>query len=204
MAAPSLLEFHAATALLEFETAMRDPQHLMEIHQDLNPGPGRRVREIALNRACVVLSVAAWQAFVQDLAKAVLVDLEPPPGDPSRPQYRILKAMVMSATQRFSTPNSENTRELLMTVGFDPWPHWTWRLGPTTLSPTEVRDRLNAWLRVRHSVAHGDDQLPDEDVLTATTGGRTIRRINALRCMRFFRDLASTTERGIRAVLLAP
>jgi hypothetical protein len=54
-------------AFAEFDRAMVNPRNLVEIHKALNKGPGLRVREMSLNRGIVVLTVAAWQAFLEDL-----------------------------------------------------------------------------------------------------------------------------------------
>lgn len=57
---------------------------------------------------------------------AALSALEPPAGDASVVSYRVMKSIAMNVRHNFSTPNAENTRDTLMTVGFDPWPAWSW------------------------------------------------------------------------------
>jgi hypothetical protein len=60
----------------EFVQAMGDSRNLIAIHKDLNQGRGRRIREVSINRAVVVLTVAAWQAFCQDLVAEILDSIE--------------------------------------------------------------------------------------------------------------------------------
>lgn len=191
--AGSLMVF---VARAEFVQAMRDPNNLVVIHRTLRRGPGKRTREVALNRAIVVLSVAAWQAYVQDVAKAALDGMRPPRAEPQG-SFRVLRASLLNSVNRFATPNAENTRDLLLHVGFDPWPSWGWREGPGTLTSTQVCDRLNLWLRVRHAIAHGD-RLPDVPMLSTTASGeRSIRLSNARACISFFERLVDATHGGL-------
>lgn len=181
-------------AEVEFHRAMRDPNNLVAIHRERNPEPGRRTHELSLNRAVVVLTVAAWQAFVQDLVKQAIALMQPARGTPAREHYQIIKASALTEAQRFSTPNAENSRRLLMHVGFDPYPFWKWKAGPATITPGIARERMNQWLFVRHAIAHGDDALPDYPVLTALRrGGRSLTRENAESCIRFFTKTATLT-----------
>lgn len=201
MSAPQPLLLFAAQR--EFYRAMSDPLDLIEIHRDLRTGPGRRTREVALNRAIVVLTVAAWQAYVQDAARAALNRIRPPKGTPQG-AYPVLRGQVLSSVGSFATPNAENTRVLLLHVGFDPWPSWAWREGSISLTDLEVRERLNHWLKVRHSIAHGDD-LPRVPVLAKTNDGTsTLRLRNARACVRFFERLTEATTSGLSGVLPDP
>jgi hypothetical protein len=151
---------------------------------------------MSLNRAVVVLSVAAWQAYVQDLAREALHSFHVPQGEQGRAAFLVLRAEVLNASHNFSTPNAENTRDLLLRLGFDPWPHWNWQAGPACFSTTKVRNCMNEWLRVRHAIAHGHDELPDVYVLPQLlSGGRTLHRSTAEACMRFFaRVVAASTS----------
>jgi hypothetical protein len=49
--------------------------------------------------------------------------------------------------------------------------------------------------QVRHALAHGDDELPNVDVLTEVQNGkRSITRANAEACMAFFTRTAALEE----------
>ncbi len=57
------------TTLARLEARLADAQQLMAIHSTLTgDGRGRRYDVDALNRSAVILAVAAWEAFVEDLA----------------------------------------------------------------------------------------------------------------------------------------
>lgn len=55
--------------LERLEARLSDARNLVGFHAKLTgEGPGRRYEVDALNRGAVILSVAAWEAFVEDLA----------------------------------------------------------------------------------------------------------------------------------------
>lgn len=183
-----------ADAEREFIEAMADSENLIAIHRELNQGPGRRTREMSLNRAIVVLSVAAWQAYVQDLTAEALRAFDVPAGQHGRAVFLAVRADVKNAAHNFSTPNADNTRNLLLRLGFDPWSAWTWQEGPQHVSANRARERMDQWLRVRHAIAHGHDELPDVPVLPALPSGhRTLRRDTAEACMNFFTRVVHVT-----------
>lgn len=180
----------------EFRRAMDDPNNLIAIHK-LSLGTGRRRREVSLNRAVVVLTVAAWQAYLEALVNQILDPMAIPSGAQGHERFRIVKMNATKAAYNFSTPNAKNTRRLLMHLDFDPWPHWAWEERDVRLDTAAVRDRMNAWLLVRHAIAHGHPELPDVDVLTSLPGGRrSLRRGNAEACMEFFQRVVSCTTQA--------
>lgn len=173
-------------ARAEFDEATVDSQNLVDIHRALNQGRGRRFREVTINRAIVVLTVAAWQAFVEDLAEAVLDTIEPPVADPTRPAWVLVNALTRGALGRYNTPDVSNTRSLLANVGFDPHPSWVWGFGRGASTPATVSRRIDEWLRVRHAIAHGGD-LPNVAVISRTTAGQpTLRLADAEECRDLF------------------
>lgn len=139
----------------------------------------------------------------------------PNKSDPNYGVARLIQGQVNGALGNFSTPNAENTRELLRSVGFDPRQYWTWTnraLGSreVILKPTEVEDQLRDWLKVRHAIAHGDEKLPKVEVLQAVRQGTisahdgpTIRLHDARQCIAFIRKLTEVTVGGLKSELPA-
>jgi hypothetical protein len=167
----------------------------------------------------VVLTVAAWQAAIQDMVASALDAGMPPSGGALAPEtYSVLAGRMWQEVERFSTPNPENTRRLLLGVGFDPRPHWTWRqsggrgVGWIVVSPHDVEERMQKWLRLRHDIAHGHDQLTPVDVLLAVrekssipTGWQpSVRLVDAKACMAFFRRVTNLTAAPLGAHLGQP
>lgn len=57
--------------LIRLEKRLADARRLVEIHEEATgPDPGRRHNYDVLNRSAVVLAVAAWESFIEDLAAA--------------------------------------------------------------------------------------------------------------------------------------
>ncbi|MBK7583803.1 MAG: hypothetical protein IPI67_26870 [Myxococcales bacterium] len=77
----------------------------------------------------------------------------------------------MKHIQDFSTPNAENSRNLLKLVDFDPFHAWTWTqhqgrgLGMMTIRPADAAEKIRDWLRLRHDIAHGHAKLTVVGVL---------------------------------------
>lgn len=203
-------------AAANFARSTRHCDNLILVHRGSGgTRAGRRDEETSVNRAIVVLTVAAWQAVVQDFTLAC-VDLSAPgPNDPiSRPTYSLLAGRVKSEVGAFSTPNAENTRKLLQAAGFDPRPLWTWRQrggrgkGMVTWTPADADARINEWLLLRHAIAHGDPVLPAVRALRAVRerpgnppANPSLRLVDARDGLAFFRRLARLTAAGLAAHL---
>ena len=118
----------------------------------------------------------------------------------------------------FNTPNAKNTLELFQLPGFDPSVYWgftfTWerqasvRYGgiydSKTLTSSQAQRELDAWLLVRHRIAHGDTLPSDaERVSGKSTGTPQLLRRNAQRCIAFFEALVMATDASARCDSLA-
>ncbi len=203
-------------AVDNFGRAMTHCDNIIAVHQTHGGGGrGRRIQEVSLDRAVIVLAVAAWQAAVQDLTKAILDESEPvgvPAIEVAR--YRASVGFVTRGIDDFATPNAEKTRSLMIAAGFDPYPHWTYVIAGgqgrprTTWQPHMVTKRLNEWVRVRHAVAHGHDKLPIVDALKAVRDGNTtdpaVRLADAQQCVSFTDRLVRLTAHAIAAHLGTP
>jgi hypothetical protein len=182
-------------AAREFQTAMSDPNNLIWFHRNSQAGQGRRHRQPTLNRAVVVLTAAAWQAYVQDTTAAILLSLEVPPGHQGHAMFALIRAATRTASGRFNTPNARNTLMLFNNVGFDPSSSWVFGIGAPVRAYTtpDVRREIDGWLDVRHSIAHGSP-LPATDLVSGRTqSGPNLHRSDAERCIEFFERLVAIT-----------
>ncbi|MBT2516290.1 hypothetical protein J7E29_02480 [Streptomyces sp. ISL-90] len=198
------------TAVDNFDRALLHCDNIIEVHRGYGGGGvGRRIKETSLDRAVVVLAVAAWQAAVQDLTTAIVDTAAPTSGGPVKlARYKASLGHAAKAIGDFATPNAENTRSLMRSVGFDPRPHWTYTIAGgqgrqrTTWTPHMVDERLNQWLKVRHAIAHGHDELPVVDVLRSVrvdgaSSNATIRLVDAQQCVSFVSRLVRLTGSAI-------
>jgi len=183
--------------LRSFEQAMIYADDLVEIAKR-QKGPGRRTAERALNRAIVVMTVAAWQVLLEELTKIALIEIEKlsadePEGIVHRALYHSIASSANAAIGRFNTPNAHNAKQLLATVGIEADLRWEISFGSQKLDKAATEKEINCWLDVRHKIAHGSPTLPDNKVLCKTVNGPTLRRSEAERCMRFFRRVSLET-----------
>jgi hypothetical protein len=222
-------------AEVRFETAIGYCDAIVVVHGNYGKGKrGRRKVELPLNRAIVVLAVAAWQTVVQDLTTAAL-DHSCPEGTGG--VGNLLRGQVVQQVAGFATPNAENSRNLMKLVDFDPFPCWTWAQAggagaiANVIRPHQAAERLNDWLKLRHSIAHGHPKLPVsmrlEHVrshvntwLATHPASKTkdalnhfkdqdafepgLRLKDAMACIRLVRRLAKLTARGLQTTGVGP
>jgi hypothetical protein len=204
-------------AVTNFCRAMEHCDNIVQVHRAAGSGArGRRSSETSVNRGTVVLAVASWQAFVQDLALAFLetamADLRA-----AGPTGLLAAAMdqwctdFKGAIEKFSTPGVDQTRALLGRAGFDPRPSWTWNQrggrgqGTLVVKPGDVSKVVDQWLRIRHDIAHGHSTFHPLPVLTAVRDPRSsvkvrqapnLRLDDAIDCMAFFRSIVRLTAQS--------
>ncbi|BAZ47921.1 hypothetical protein NIES4103_05260 [Nostoc sp. NIES-4103] len=78
--------------------------------------------------------------------------------NPLDPQFHAVHTIAKNAAERslkqFNTPNSDNSRNLLVQyTGYDPINDWVW--SRRSMNALATRQMLNDILQVRHSFAHG-------------------------------------------------
>lgn len=197
-------------AVDNFDRALKHCDNIIAVHRGHGGASrGRRFQEASLNRAVIVLGVAAWQAAVQDLATAIL-DTTRPAGPTALDiaRHDTITGPVRKAIADFATPNAQNTRRLMVSAGFDPRPHWTYSSpggkGKPRISwvPAMVDSRLDEWLRVRHALAHGHDSLPVVQALLAVRRkgvlvDPTMQLEDAEDCIQFLNRLVRLTASGL-------
>ncbi len=80
---------------------LNDARRLVEIHGECTgPGRGRRHGYDALNRSAIILSVAAWEGFVEDLLSAAVASIARNASGPSRLPQNVRDAMIASLHQQ--------------------------------------------------------------------------------------------------------
>jgi hypothetical protein len=163
---------------------LRDSDHLDDASSQLPLGiPGRPLRVAATNRAIVVISVSAWEAYIEELVRESINAFRPPA--PPLGLWPALNATVRGQLGRFNTPNTENVRMLISdAIGLqDIQTHWTWR----RCTSNQAVQRLAVAMKLRHEIAHGVKPRP----FVATD--------YASRLPGFFRQLGRYTDRAVRA-----
>jgi hypothetical protein len=106
--APTIKKAEAA-----FQRVLKAPTRVLEVDASVSWPAGAPARQQALYGAVVVMTVAAWQGLVEDIAAAARTITE----------KRVAKANVSLGTLadlqlgKFNTPNKANTRDLFNRAG---------------------------------------------------------------------------------------
>lgn len=189
-----------------FSVLMGSVDQLRQIHGRLQQGRGRRHQQESLHRAGVVMTVAAWESYVESVLREGMAALQPAAGAPAWARVVQQQAVVRANAEasQLHTPNAENVRRLFeTTIGYNPHPDWHWTATRRNWNVLQVTTRLNEWLRIRHSVAHGGD-LPPNLAWIQNPGGDPRLTLPLLRdCATFFGRLVGATDAGLSSSLNA-
>jgi hypothetical protein len=189
----------------DFSELLGSVDQLIEIHARIQTGRGRRHRQEAIHRAGVVLIVAAWQSYVEKVAKEALGKVEAQvsvdqDGRPTpvwvRSTYKIREPAILKAIGDLNTPNSQNVWRLFQnSFGFDPRPSWVWQSPRRNWNTRQFSAYTDDWLRIRHSIAHGND-LPDNLQWIRGPAGPRLTLSLLKECKRHFTELARRTDQS--------
>lgn len=205
----------ASSAHGEFGDLVGSVDQLIAIHSKLQQGRGRRHEQDAIHRAGVVMTIAAWESYIEKVVMEALGAIENAAGVAAaaapvpvpawaRHAFVLRRTEISKNVRRFNTPDATNVRDLLVeSLEFNPWASWEWHIGPRQWDEREMRSRLNDWVRVRHSVAHGF-ALPNDVAWLQDAGGRPRLTLTLLReCKKFFEHLTAQTDGGLATHLCA-
>jgi len=183
-------------AALKYQNESNKARILRETATDPRLRPISRSDTQVYYHSALATFVAAWDAYINELVRNFF-DATANPLDPKfHAIHFIARDTAERELQRFNTPNSENTRNLLIRyTGYDPIGDWIW--SARSMSGVAVRQRLNEILRVRHSFAHGFS-IPAYTWTQSPTGKvrLTAQAINDVDV--FFRHLVAVTDAGMK------
>jgi hypothetical protein len=136
--------------------------------------------------ADVVMSLSAWEAYVEELVKESVTSFKP--AVPTNTLWQSINADARSKIGRFHTPSTDNVRTLIAdTIGLqDVTMSWHWQ----HMTVQQAKDRLGVALTYRHHIAHGVNPRP------------TIHNSCASRLPAFFKTLGRCTDRAVRDYLV--
>lgn len=137
---------------VHLDQLLGDATELDMIHSQLRTGlPGRQYGLASLNRAAVVISVSAWESYVEELMRESLQALRP--AAPPLGHWPSLSAFILGELGRFNTPNAQNVANLIHRCLGLPNVRisWGWR----NCTSARAEGLLNQALGLRHQIAHG-------------------------------------------------
>jgi hypothetical protein len=164
------------------EPVLVDAREIIAGHSKLSTGlRGRQWGLGGLNRSVVVMCAAAWESYVEEVVREAADALRPV--SPPIGTWPALAASIRGNARRLNTPNSQNVRRLIAeSFGLsDVTTAWSWRNCP----PGSAAKYLDAFLNIRHQVAHGANPRP------------TVHNKYASWLPGFVERLASRTDRAL-------
>jgi len=196
-----------STSYHSFLDQLGSVDQLIEIHGKLQNGRGRRHEQDAIHRAGVVMTVAAWQAYIEKVIYEVLDALRGEVNDPAalppapqwaRHSFELRRSAILIHIKKFNTPNAANVRDLMLgAFGFDPWPSWVWQQGRRQWNEQKTRKRTDDWVKVRHTIAHGYPLPTDMDFLLGQNGNSRLTLGLLLECQKHFKYVALKTDSSV-------
>ncbi len=155
--------------------------------------------KVALLHAALANQVAAWDAYVKALSQEYFAATANPIDIRFSAMHELLRSQLENELKRFNTPNSENSRNLLLKYAkFDPWPSWTdiKFSGANITASLVTRSTLDEILRLRHSFAHGFS-IPAFHWNTNSTGSATLDCRVLSNTRQFLNQICDKTDRAI-------
>lgn len=200
----------SSKAKLQFTELVEYVDQLIAIHGRIQKGKGRRHEQEALHRAGVVMMVAAWESYVERIVMEALDAIEHSAGIaaltasiapvPSwaKHAFALRRAEIASLVKRFNTPDATKTRDLFAScLEFDVWPNWVWHVGPRQWDAKAMRGRLDSWVQIRHSVAHGFPLPTDIDWLKDSKKRPRLTLTLLRECKSFFKHVVALTDASL-------
>ena len=163
----------------------------------------RRLRPVSQDEiqvyyhASLTAYVAAWDAYINGLVSNFYDVIADSSDSRFQAIYIVAQQAAKRALERFNTPNWENTRNLLIQcTDYDPISDWIW--SRRRMGSSQVHERLNEILRVRHSFAHGYD-MPSTINWIRSSRGRIRLTSKAIQGTEaFFKNLVNVTDSGMK------
>lgn len=172
---------------VHLEQLLLDAEELQTAHSTLRTGnPGRQYGLGSLNRAIVVMSVSAWESYVEELMRESVLALRP--SGLLLGTWPSLNAYVSGQLGNFNTPSAVNVERLIRNcIGLaNVSMTWGWR----NCTSTQAIQRLTDGMNYRHKIAHGVNPRP------------VVHNQYASELPIFIRRLARSTDATVRGHLV--
>jgi hypothetical protein len=200
----------------QFTQLMGYVDQLIGIHGKLQQGQGRRHEQDAIHRAGVVMVVAAWEGYVEQVLlesfgamerdAGVVVGVPGAAAVPTwaRHTFGIRRTELINSLKQFNTPNAQNVQRLMREwMQFDPFPAWSWHVRARQWDTGEMQKRANQWLNIRHGIAHGSGLPQDIPWIQGANNRPRLTLLLLRECKRFFERLVQQTDDAFLAFLQA-
>lgn len=174
-------------SLLNFKRAISDAHELLTCYDTLNSSNSTNLVPEVLKRACLIMTLTAWETYVEDIATELFQN-----------KFGVLKGSQIgnfmeqqfnNRLKMFHNPDSQKTKQIFEEFfGVDITDQWTWN----NYIPKQARETLNSWLKKRGDAVHR--------AKTDLIQPHIVKRDELDKCVRFITDLATTTDKALMAL----
>ena len=172
------------TSFSNFKIAISDAQDLIDCFDLLNGKSDTSAPE-ALKRASLVMTITAWETYIEDVATEIFMD-----------KFSLIKGshignyvegQFTKNLKTFNNPDSLKVKNLFSDfLGFDVTDKWIWN---NYITADQARCALNKWLKRRGEAVHRaqiDVKKP-----------HLVKLDEIDQCIRFFTELAAITDKAL-------
>ena len=158
---------------------------MLKCYDTMNQDSAQKAPNV-LKRATLIMILTAWETYIEDIALELFEQ-----------KFGILKGShackyieknFQNELKRFHNPDSLKTKRLFEDYfGIDVTEHWTLQ----NYIPEQARAQLNKWIKKRGDAVHRmsiNINAPD-----------IVKRDERDKCLRFFSELVTSTEKALMA-----
>lgn len=173
-----------SVSLQNFKFAISDAEELMSCYDSKNQSESESAPEV-LKRATLIMTLTAWETYVEDIAEELFKSkfgalIGSHVGNYMEEQFSI-------KLKTFHNPDSLKTKKIFLEFfGVDVTEKWVWN---NYQHPDQVRSALNKWIKKRGEAVHR--------AKTDLTKPHIVKRDELEKCLRFFSELATATDKAL-------
>lgn len=174
-------------SLLNFKRAISDAQELLTCYDTLNANNSTNLVPEVLKRACLIMTLTAWETYVEDIATELFNNKF---GALKGSQIgNFMEKQFNNRLKMFHNPDSQKTKQIFEEFfGVDVTEQWAW----SNYIPKQARETLNSWLKKRGDAVH----RAKIDLIQP----QIVKRDELDKCIRFITDLAIATDKALMAL----
>lgn len=169
-------------AKANFDIAIQDAERILEAYDKLNQTPDKEREPEELKRAALIMSLTAWETYVEDRVTEEISDqMRPLEGSQVA---KFVNTTLKKDLRYFHTPNSRKTQDIFERfLDVDVTTGWAW----PGYEPKTAKGKLDEWIKKRGEAVHRS--------ITNKQSSHLVNRQDAEKCINFFKNIADATDR---------
>ena len=169
-----------------FAQSILDAENLLKHFNALNTKPPPPEIEV-LKRAGLIMAMTAWETYVEDRVQEAVGERLKGLADSSIATF--MQSKLIDEIKRLHNPTSDKAIQLFRDyAGIDLTNKWCWN----NHDPKTVRERLNAYIKLRGDVVHRS-----RAIVPGPPSAHPVTKEDLARAIRFLRELVRVTESAL-------